>query len=226
MDYVTIERVPLMRVGTWNASTGTTSISREDIDNILASFNAGVDPAVIKIGHVDPRFANPEWMDGEPAYGQVTNLSVDDELGGTLYGDYVNVPKELAERMDSAYPFRSVEISWGVQMLDAEGEVTAEYPAVLTALALLGEAPPAVQGLGTVHATFSQRGKTKTTVFTASAFTFAGGHTQDSLRRALQKALEAGGAYDRWVRDFDDSLVWFESEAGLQQVAFLTAPDG
>lgn len=229
----TIERVPLIRVGTWQASTGETSITRDDLDNILAAFESGdLDPGVIKIGHTDPRFENPDW-DGEPAYGQVINLSVDDEKGGTLYGDYVNVPEELAKKLDSAYPFRSVEINWDVEMLDAVGEVTATYPAVLTAVALLGSSAPAVKGLGTVHSGFRAR-KTgaKQTVFTASVFAFDGGHSSNSLRATLQGALEAqsiaagGERWGRWVQDFDDAHVWYEEGAGMSQQTYTMTEDG
>lgn len=229
----TIERVPLIRVGTWHASTGETSITRDDLDNILAAFTGGdLDPAVIKIGHTDPRFENPDW-DGEPVYGQVTNLSVDDEKGGTLYGDYVNVPDELAEKLDSAYPFRSVEINWDVEMLDAGGEVTATYPAVLTGVALLGASAPAVKGLGTVHSGFrARRTGAKQTVFTASVFAFDGGHSSNSLRKVLQDALEnqaeglGGDRYGCWVADFDDAHVWYEAGHGIYQQGYILAPGG
>lgn len=231
----TVERVPLIRVGTWSASTGEASITLEDLKNIVAAYESGdLDPAVIKIGHTDPRFENPDW-DGEPAYGQVTNLELDeDEKGGTLYGDYVNVPVELAEKLDSAYPFRSAEIDWGVELLDETGAVTATYPAVLTGLALLGRSAPAVKGLGTVHSGFrAKRTGEKQTVFTASVFSLNGGHTSNSLRKTLQDAIEvqaeAGGAdrWGRWIVDFDDEFVWYEDgPSGVYQQGYTTAQDG
>lgn len=227
-----------MRVGTWAASTGETSITREDLENIVTSAATGqLDKAVIKIGHTDPRFANPDW-DGEPAYGQVTNLAVDDENGGTLYGDYVNVPAELAEKMPSAYPFRSVEISWGVKLKDAAGKVARTFKAVLTGLALLGQSAPAVKGLADVHAALSDAlsGATATaersSVFTAGQFAFDAGHTETTLRRTLQNALDAARTTedpfaDHWVEDYDDGHVFYHhGEKGMVRRAYSLDGDG
>jgi len=158
----TFRRVSLARVGTHSASTGRTSITREDLQEIV---RAAHDPqsgrTVIKIGHQDPRFNNPAY-DGEPVYGQVENLCVEDD---TLYGDLVNVPAQLAEVMPSAYPSRSVEI--GYNMRTRAGRV---FKRVLTAVALLGATRPAIKDLGDVlTATASEAPMTYDTVVLMSA---------------------------------------------------------
>ncbi|MDR5711411.1 phage protease [Nesterenkonia flava] len=220
MDHVTIANVELLKTGTWQASTGEVTITRDDLQNIVTAFEARTLPlAVIKIGHTDPRFENPDW-DGEPAYGQVDNLRiVDTETGSTLVGDYINVPAELAQKLPSAYPQRSVEIDWQVELRNEKDEVVESYPVVMTAVSLLGATPPAVKGLADVHAAFKQRKSQlsihhtgKSTRLTAR-FAYPGGHTSESLRKALRDAVK--GAVTNgfaWVEDFDDEHVWYEIE--------------
>lgn len=237
--YVTVKDVPLIRVGTWDASTGESAITREDLDNIVAAAARTdvLDLPVVKIGHTDPRFDNPDW-DGEPAYGQVTNVRVTDDRDGTLVGDLVNVPTELAEKLDSAYPYRSVEIYWGVKLKDDRGKVLEEFPAVLTGLALLGESAPAVSGLGTIHADLSRR--TMATAMTSATrsefkagramFALPGGLTGESLRRTLQQALwddtPETPMYDgAWMEDYDDTQVWYHADGKMWQRGY-TITDG
>ena len=147
MSYVTVPDVPLVKVGTWNGSTGPRSITEQDLaDMVDAAASGELDKAVVKKGHLDPRHNNPTW-DGEPAYGQVANLRLADN-GQTLIGDMVNVPEDLATSMKSAYPNRSVEIAWNVRLKDATQKVRKQFRAALSGLALLGATPPAVKGLG------------------------------------------------------------------------------
>lgn len=238
MDYVTIEAVELVKTGTWQASTGEISITEDTLLELINAWESERLPrAVIKIGHTDPRMDNPDW-DGDPAYGQVDNLRLND-AGDTLLGDLVNVPADLAEKMASAYPQRSVEINWDVELLDEGGETVAEFPAVLTGLALLGRSAPAVKGLKDVHTEFSAPGTANLTVkmgersasltFAASssfkqvrsqgdrpdvAASLPGGHTQGSVRDELARLLKAvhpGAAYV-FVEDFDDEHVWYSVE--------------
>lgn len=147
MEYVDVPNVPLVKVGTWNGSTGAKAITPEDLQDMVDAAKSGdLDDAVIKKGHNDPRMMNPMW-DGEPAYGQVKNLRITDG-GLTLMGDLKHVPKDLAESLPSAYPRRSVEIAWNVRLKDALGKVHKTFRAALSGLALLGATPPAVKGLG------------------------------------------------------------------------------
>ena len=236
--YTTVTGVPLMRTGTWDASTGEISITQDMLQACVEAAESGLlDLAVIKIGHTDERFDNPEFMqDGNPAYGQVDNLEVIEEDGThTLYGDFINIPEELAEIMASAYPYRSVEMDFGAQLLDENKKVTAEFPAVLTAVSLLGEAPPAVSGLGAIHQAFTKltaTGRVGHAAFTMHRFALTGGHTLGSLREALGNALR-GRASDNewtWVSDLDDQTVYYEHETAqgtkLWAETFTTNPDG
>ncbi len=148
MDFRSISNVDLISVGKHKAMTGPFEFTEAHARSMIA---AAQDPcikdATLKIGHLDKRFAFQQ--DGEPAYGWVRNLRFDK---GRLKGDYASMPAMLAELAEGTdehpAPFRnrSVEITWDVTTPDG-----TKYPAVLTAVALLGVQPPAVKGLADIH---------------------------------------------------------------------------
>jgi hypothetical protein len=138
---VTVPNVQLVRAGTWHASTGVTRVTVEDLDAMVAAeADPGVLPAVVKLGHVDPRF------DGEPAYGWARNLR---RVGEVLVGDLADVPAGLAAILPAAFRHRSVEIAWGVRTPDG-----TRHRAALAGVALLGTQPPAVAGLADIEALY------------------------------------------------------------------------
>ena len=151
---VTRRGVELVSVGRWDASTGKTTVKLADLQAMIeASKNEAYDAPPLKIGHDDDRFQDaagnpPSTRDGEPAYGWIENLrlSVDKT---TLLGDFVGVPKMLGDVMDTALRRRSVELV----RHDRVGDTT--YAAVLTGVALLGVAAPAVKGLADLRALFA-----------------------------------------------------------------------
>jgi len=222
----TVKDVPLLKVGTWDASTGKASVTEEDLADILDAYSSGeVDLPVIKIGHLDPRFIDPV-KDGEPAYGQVSNLRTIDE-GKTLVGDYINIPEDLASKLVSAYPNRSVEFFRGVKLKDAAGKVVKTFKVVLTAVALLGATMPAVMGLGDVHAEFKASDTDGGYALSAQQFGFPGNLTGNALREALDGALRAAmkdaqdgeepWGWDVWVMDYDDTNIWYRADGVIYQ---------
>jgi len=231
----TVKDVPLLKVGTWDASTGKASVTEEDLQEILDAYSSGeVDLPVIKIGHLDPRFIDPA-QDGEPAYGQVSNLRTIDD-GKTLVGDYINVPEELAGKLVSAYPNRSVEFFRGVKLKDAAGKVLKTFKVVLTAVALLGATMPAVMGLGDVHTEFKAADTDGAFALSAHQFGFPGGLTGNALREALDGALQAalkdaaGGdvpewGFEVWVMDYDDASIWYRNGGVIYERGY-TITDG
>lgn len=143
---VTLHDVELCRVGTWQASTGTASLSDEDLTSALeAAADPEVDRAPVHPGHFDARFSIA--TDGEPALGWVVPRRVEN---GRLIGDLVDVPAKLAAIIPKAYARRSVELAFGVKT--AAGKT---YRAVVTGLGLLGVQAPAVKGLADVVARYS-----------------------------------------------------------------------
>lgn len=131
-----IPGIELIQTGEWDISTGTWTVTTEDISAAVAALDCpAVRRPVIKLGHTDPRF------DGEPAVGWVDNVAASDN-GQTLVGDYVGLPSWLADVIASAYPDRSIE-----GQHDYRCQIGHTHPFVLTAVALLGVTAP---GIGTL----------------------------------------------------------------------------
>lgn len=151
MATATIRGVELVTVGTHAASTGVTTVTRADLEAMLAAHADGlVDHAPIKLGHASP--LNEELGDGAPAYGWVIPTGIRPNATGadTLVGDLIGMPAKLAEVAPTAYRRRSVEIAWNVKT--AAGKA---YAAALVGIALLGAQAPAVKGLADVLALYS-----------------------------------------------------------------------
>lgn len=135
---VTVPNIEILEVGEdWETSTGLFTWDYADLQSAIASQD---DPAVrtpvVKLGHTDVRF-----FDGQPAFGRVVNLRLS-ENGQTLLCDLAGVPKWLAACMPTAYPRRSIE-----GYFDQTTRTGNTWPFVLTALALLGDAYPAINTL-------------------------------------------------------------------------------
>lgn len=146
-DYLSLPGMELTSVGMeWPASTGPNTQTLENLVDAMVAAND--DPLIqlprIKIGHGtqlvnDQGDFDPYW-DGEPAFGTVANLRLD-ESGAVLLGDGEAVPDWLANAAPSAYPTRSIE---AVKNVTTEGG--KRYSMVITAVAL-GSWTPAVKDL-------------------------------------------------------------------------------
>jgi hypothetical protein len=139
---VTVPNVELLEVGQeWETSTGVFDFRYEDLVSCIASQD---DPAlrspVVKLGHVDPRF------DGQPSLGRIENLRLTNN-DQTLVGDLVGVPLWLAQVLYSAYPRRSIEGNF-----DVTTRTGNTWPMILTGVALLGDAYPAIDTLEDIQA--------------------------------------------------------------------------
>lgn len=133
----TVPNVEILQVGEeWHLSTGPRTFTKDDL---AAAVGAMSDPAVrapvVKLGH------RSTLNDGEPALGRLQNLRLEDD-GMTLVADLVGVPEWLADCMATYYPRRSME-GW----FNATLETGRTHQFVVTALALLGTAYPAITTL-------------------------------------------------------------------------------
>lgn len=163
MEFVTVKDVELCSAGMkWPAVGGPVTLTLEHIaDCVRAGEDTLITPARLKIGHTDPRFADPDipdhdpFFDGEPAFGSIANMRFAND-GATAVGDYVNMPKWLADNLPSAFPSRSIEGAYSIEegaggKLEARWDVETpggkKYSFVLTACALLGVQAPAVADL-------------------------------------------------------------------------------
>lgn len=139
----TVRNVEIVRVGTWEVSTGTWTVTAEDLASAVAAHRAGAIPRpVLKIGHQDPRF------DGQPALGRLDNLRLADR-GRALVCDLEDVPRPVAALLPNAYPHRSVEAQQNYT--DPDGRV---WPLVIRSLALLGAVAPGIDNLADIQDLF------------------------------------------------------------------------
>ena len=130
--HATIRDVELLRVGTWPASTGSVTFTRSHLAAAVArSQSPDFRLPRVRLGHTQP-------TPGAPSIGVVTGLRLADG-GSTLVGDLEDIPIDLARRLATDYPDRSIE---GVMQGD-------EFE--LTGLALLGAEHPAVAGLNSMR---------------------------------------------------------------------------
>lgn len=137
-DLRTIRGIELVKVGTWQISTGEWTVTAGDLASAVEAHKAAVlrKPVVkVKLGHNGP------MGDAGPALGYVDNLRLADG-GNTLIGDLVNVPATVAKLLPHAYPDRSVEALRNYT--DQSGRT---WPLVLDALALLGATAPGIGAL-------------------------------------------------------------------------------
>jgi hypothetical protein len=135
---VTIPGVELCAVGTWNASTGTTTFTREDLAECVGALDCpGVRNPVLKLGHDEADGAGLRW-DGEPTVGWIANMRISND-DAKVIGDYTGMPGWLAGILPSAYPDRSIEMYRPFVC-----QIGHTHPAVITAVALLGVSHPAV----------------------------------------------------------------------------------
>jgi hypothetical protein len=169
----TLHGIELAAVGTWNASTGETTFTVEDFTNAVAALQCpGVRNPVIKLGHAEPDSTGGVRWDGEPAVGWVANMRFD---GAKMLGDLTGVPAWLADAdenglsvLAAAYPDRSIEI-WRPFVC----QIGHEHPSVITALSLLGVAPPGVgvlKSMQDVYAAFTVPGQITVSAAALSAY--------------------------------------------------------
>lgn len=135
VELVTIERVPILRVGTYDISTGTRTFTEEDLRDAQEAW--ANDPAVknprVRIASLAQALdLDPGEHGGEPAFGYLDNLVLSED-GQELYADW-HVPPAIRDGMTWAYPSLSIEgpaPGW-------TSSTGRSYGLVITAVALLG----------------------------------------------------------------------------------------
>lgn len=152
-DYVTVQDVELMSAGmAWKGGAVYYVTAEHLADMVTAQADPLIRNGRVKLGHTDKLFGalagthnpTPDSVDGEPAFGTVTNLRTV-EAGAKLVGDLTEVPDWLAAAMPSAYPTRSAEWIW-----DHTTSGGRKYTAVFTDIALGGVWEPAVEDLADI----------------------------------------------------------------------------
>ncbi len=238
---VTIPNVPIVMAGVeYLLSSGPATFTPEDVQDFVGSQD---DPAIVpprlQLGHsvfgADGELLWPK--DAWPALGKVINLWYDDETM-TAVGDYVGVPRWLAEIMPIAYPNKSIE---GFQ--HAETVTGHTWGLVVHAVALLGVVWPGCSTLEDLPILFSEEGPDDVTVYDSEgeeinvkAVAAARGRNGspvaanvnvDDVRRAYYDSLDAGQMW-WWIRAIyiaPNELIVDDDEGNLYRVPYTTSGD-
>lgn len=146
-------RVEIAKAGTYEIQVGgEQTFTADDFAAAIAAVDCpAIGRPVLKLGHQDARGfglrlpgADPH-RDGEPALGWATNLTLDAGRQ-TLVADLVGMPGWFGQIAASAYPSRSIEGARDYRC--ARGHT---HPFVISAVAMLGVTPPAMQNLGSLQ---------------------------------------------------------------------------
>jgi hypothetical protein len=220
----------------WPAMTGSVTVTGEDLAAAVTAAND--DPHIqvprLKLGHesevngelaiVDPF---RDLGDAEPAFGRVVNLRLEND-GAVLVGDFVDVPVWLADAMPSAFPNRSAEWNWDVTTPGGK-----QYSIVVTAIALLGTALPAVQDLEDLQS-FLAQGPAALAARTEEVHVpepTQASVSVDIVRRrfnydwAMSEPIDELDTYWWWARDIrvdPAEVIADDDEGGLWRVPFTT----
>jgi hypothetical protein len=138
-NVVTIPGVEIVKVGTWQCSSGEWSPTKEDLAAAVAAHRAGIlRRPPIHLGHDGP------MRDAGPALGYLDRLRTTDG-GTTLLADLVGVPRAVAAVIAQAYRDRSVEA-----LIDYQAPDGTVWPLVIQGLAMLGAVAPGVPNLASL----------------------------------------------------------------------------
>ena len=136
-----ISNLEIFGAGTHNASTGKVTITEADLDAMVSAFNELPRTIVkphLKLGHTDAQ----KWFgqkDGIPSLGWIEKVW---RVGTKLLANIADVPSALIDLIrQGRYHNVSAEV---YQDIDVDGK---KYPAVLSAVSLLGVEMPAVKDL-------------------------------------------------------------------------------
>ncbi len=147
LEVVDLPWMEVFSVGLWNGDRYTIT----DLEAMVESFGrVGFQP-VLKVGHEkkqeDPAVSQRAF--GAPALGFAQELKIE---GGKLLAKFTGVPKKLSKLLGKSYKRVSAEIFWDY----VDGATGITYPKVLKAVALLGDAIPAVTNLKEIEALYQK----------------------------------------------------------------------
>jgi hypothetical protein len=221
----TLHGIELAAVGTWKASTGETTFTAEDFTNAVAAMDCpGVRNPVIKLGHAEPDSTGGVRWDGEPAVGWVANMRFD---GAKMMGDLTGMPAWLADAdenglsvLAAAYPDRSIEIYRPFVC-----QIGHEHPSVITALSLLGVAPPGVgvlKSMQDVYAAFTEpvpgdSGATMARAMLSTTVTLAAAEPRGLTDIEQQSGVDFAALRTVWDSELDDLVTEWDDLSATQR---------
>lgn len=221
----TVPGIELAAIGTWKASTGTTTFTEADFLDAVAALDCpGVRNPVIKLGHAEKDSTGGVRWDGEPALGWVANMRYGAD--GKLRGDLTGLPAWLADAdgnglsvLAAAYPDRSIEIYRPFVC-----QIGHSHPAVITALALVGVSPPGVgvlKSMQDVYAAWTEplpddAAKAMLTS-TIVAHLAAPGERREPTDVERQATADFGKSDEQWQSALDDLIGQWPDVAAAQR---------
>lgn len=185
MDPITqdFKGVQLASTGTFNASTGKVTFTRQDFDDMADACKTleGKVDFPIKLGHNEGQELLQE--DGLPAAGWIEHVRRE---GNHLIADFMRVPEKIAAIIKGGgLRKRSIEAMRNVELAGQR------FKFVLTGLALLGEDLPAVDSLDDIAA-----------LYTAAKLELPDAKDEDATTLIFIAAAESPGGND----DDDDEI--------------------
>lgn len=232
----------------WPASNGPTSITMEHIaDAVRATSDPLICPPRIRLGHTSPlNDGEPQFDpfaaigDAEPAFGTFTNLRTEND-GAVLVADVDRILWWLAASAPATYPNRSSEAVWEVcgANFDVQSPSGGRYSMVITAVAFLGVALPAVEDLEDLSALIVNGPSALTSSAPAAAAALAapeqGAAMSVSTATIRQRfnfdwAMDSDNGVEQntywwWARDIrvdDNEVIADDDEGNLWSVPFTT----
>jgi hypothetical protein len=215
VELVTKEGIPLVRVGSYELSSGPRVFTEEDLADAADALanDPAIKPPRVKIDSVEKALGlDPVAHGGEPAFGWFDGLRVIDN-GQTLVGDF-HGPKAVADAMEWAYLNLSIEgppPGW----TSATGR---SYGLVISVVALLGVHWPGVSTLDDFTEFLAEGPKIERTEAPEMVLATLGvtaSLDQDLVARRLIDAIDTGAIdtpegvapYSLWLRSlrFDDN---------------------
>jgi hypothetical protein len=230
----TLTDVELVEVGSWDACTPDGlpfEVTAEGIASAIAAIEIGdARPPTIKLGH------DSILNDGAPAFGKGINLRTSDEAM-KLRSDLAGMPVWLADIAPSAYPRRSIEA-----IQNYTSDTGRFYPMIVTAVALLGTAYPAVETIEDIRACWAETAPplipVTTTAGRAIAARRTGGPAVPEPKKVAARASDdqvwtafyAQMSWDYWIRELYvdplEVIATNDATGELERVPYEIAADG
>jgi hypothetical protein len=219
---VTIPNVPIVSTGIeYPLASGPMTFTEDDLrDAVRASEDPNVNPPRLKIAYGGPH----QESITEPAFGSCVNLRLGDN-DQTIYGDFVGVPRWLAEILPVAYPSRSVEGNRNITTVGGN-----KYRMVIDKVALLGVHHPGVTSLADLPMLYGEEVPEGTEI--AAAGVNGAVNIEDVRRSYYTKLGDSGPEYAWWwVRAMElepdgGYLVVDDDSGNLYRVGFNVEEDG
>lgn len=216
-----IDNVPICSTGIeYKLSTGPVTFTESMLgDAVKATNDVAIKDPRIALGHSSEY--NAAISDGEPAFGRVENLHLEDN-NQTIYGDYVGMPEWLATVLPNAFPSRSIEGIPNVETVTGK-----KYELVITAVSQLGVLWPGCSVLEDLPIWYGTAIPADVEIVPADeAIAASGGGMKQKTKAEFEAAVDISLIRRKFYNDGPGSENWdywvrgerFDSSSGYQLI--------